>query len=195
MGAELECCHRTDWGQASSATKAWIADRATKEAVMRILTLICTSMVFLAAGCAPEEQAPEIDLEAERSALMDADAAWAETAGDVEAFVSFFAEGGRFMPPGQPLEQGEQAIRETASEIMALPGFQLQWQATAAEVAASGDMGYTVGTYELSVNDAEGNPQKTAGKYLTVWKKQSDGQWKVVADCFNPDAPPSSGEQ
>ncbi len=162
---------------------------------MRTLGLICTGIVVLTAGCTPQEQAPQIDLEAERSALMDADAAWSETVGDVEKFVSFFAEGARFMPAGQPLQEGKDAIREAASEIMALPGLELQWQATSAEVSATGDLGYAVGTYEMSVNDAEGNPQTTVGKYLTAWKKQSDGQWKVVADCFNADDPPGGSQQ
>jgi ketosteroid isomerase-like protein len=44
-------------------------------------------------------------------------------------------------------------------------------------------------TFELSFQDAEGNPVTTVGKYVTVWKKQADGQWKVVADIFNRDAP------
>jgi hypothetical protein len=29
------------------------------------------------------------------------------------------------------------------------------------------------------------------GKYLTVWKKQADGSWKVLFDMFNSDLPPS----
>ena len=98
------------------------------------------------------------------------------------------------MPAGQPLQEGKDAIREVVSEMMALPGLELQWRATSAEVSASGDLGYTVGTYEMSVNDAEGNPQRTVGKYLTAWKKQSDGQWKVVVDCFNADAPPGGSQ-
>jgi hypothetical protein len=28
------------------------------------------------------------------------------------------------------------------------------------------------------------------GKYVTVWKKQANGQWKVAEDIFNADAPP-----
>ena len=162
---------------------------------MTRLGLMCIGVVLFAVGCGSQEQAPQIDLEAERSALMDADAAWSETVGDVEKFVSFFAEGGRFLPPGQPLQEGKDAIREVASGLMSLPGLKLQWRATAAEVSASGDLGYTVGTYEMSVNDAEGNPQTTIGKYLTAWKKQPGGQWKIVADCFNADAPPGGSQQ
>ena len=159
---------------------------------MTRFSFMCIGVVLFAVGCQPQEQIPKIDLEAERSGLLAADAAWSETAGDAEKFVSYFAEGGRFLPPGQPLQEGKDAILEVATGLMSLPGLELQWGATSAEVSASGDLGYTVGTYEMSVNDAEGNPQTTIGKYLTAWKKQPDGQWKVVADCFNEDAPPGS---
>jgi ketosteroid isomerase-like protein len=27
------------------------------------------------------------------------------------------------------------------------------------------------------------------GKYLTVFKKQSDGSWKIYRDCFNSNTP------
>ncbi len=32
------------------------------------------------------------------------------------------------------------------------------------------------------------------GKYLTAWRKQADGEWKVTADIFNEDAPPAATE-
>jgi hypothetical protein len=45
----------------------------------------------------------------------------------------------------------------------------------------------------MTVNDAAGNPMTEKGKYVEVWKKQADGQWKVVEDIFNADkAPPES---
>jgi hypothetical protein len=30
-------------------------------------------------------------------------------------------------------------------------------------------------------------------KYVTAWKKQSDGTWKVTADIFNSDLPSAGG--
>ncbi len=51
-------------------------------------------------------------------------------------------------------------------------------------------MGYTIGTYELTV-EQDGAPMVTVGKYVTLWKKQADGSWKVVVDCFNADGPPT----
>jgi mannose-6-phosphate isomerase-like protein (cupin superfamily) len=66
--------------------------------------------------------------------------------------------------------------------MFAAPGFSLQWTATKAEISGSGDVGYTAGTYQIG-------PEK--GKYITVWKKQADGSWKVTEDIFNGDAAPA----
>jgi ketosteroid isomerase-like protein len=66
---------------------------------------------------------------------------------------------------------------------MANPGFAIQWSVMKAE--AAGDLGYTRGTYELTLQDAAGQPTVDKGKYVTVWKKQADGAWQVAADIFN----------
>lgn len=58
-----------------------------------------------------------------------------------------------------------------------------------ADVSSSGDLGYSVGTFELTLNDSEGNPVTRKGKYTTVWQKQTDGQWKVVSVTPNLDSP------
>jgi len=61
-------------------------------------------------------------------------------------------------------------------------------------VSQAGDLGYSIGTLEFTVDDTEGNPVTRNGKYTTVWRKQEDGQWKVVSDTFNFNSPiPTSG--
>ena len=69
-----------------------------------------------------------------------------------------------------------------------MPGFALNWKATGAEVAENADLGYTIGTYELKMDDADGNPTTTVGKYVTVWEKQADGGWKVPSTVSTPTA-------
>ena len=88
-----------------------------------------------------------------------------------------------------PLARGD-SIRATWEQLISTPGFDLEWQATSAQVAEAGDLGYTIGTYQLTV-EHEGTPVVTVGKYVTLWKKHADGSWKVVVDCFNADGPPS----
>jgi ketosteroid isomerase-like protein len=46
-------------------------------------------------------------------------------------------------------------------------------------------LGYTWGSYEFLSKDKDGNQHVERGKYTTVWKKQTDGSWKVALDMGN----------
>ncbi len=167
------------------------------EGIMKSITFYFLVAIFLCFGCAPPAsesttETPAIDLESERDALMAVDKAWSESVGDVDTFLSFIADGAHFMPFGAPLAQGD-AIRTTWEGLISMPGFGVEWQATVAEVAASGDIGYTIGTFELTA-EQDGTTMRTEGKYVTVWHKQADGSWKMQVDIFNSNGPPTVAE-
>ena len=168
---------------------------------MRNLLSVASVFLLLTAGCAApgEAPAPEIDLAAERASLMQADQAWfAEySASDnrPDAFVTRVLDDANLLPPDAPMAEGKEAIRAVIAMLEAMPGFSITWSASAAEVGSAGDMGYTIGTYEITMDGPEGTPIRIDGKYLTVWRKQSDGIWMVTADMFNPDGPPSPVEE
>jgi ketosteroid isomerase-like protein len=103
--------------------------------------------------------------------------------------MAFMARDGVIMPPNEPAASGA-AAHDWAARMMAMPGFGASWSANVAEVAGSGDVGYTSGTYDLHANAPDGSPFSDHGKYLTVWKKDMTGAWKVEADIFNSDMPP-----
>ncbi len=154
--------------------------------IVHCLTLALAILVLVVSGCAQK-----VDVEAERATLRNADAEWSNVTGakDVDGFVAAVAENGSILPPNTPILTGSEAIRQWTSELVANPGFAVSWQPTTVEVSTAGDLGYTVGTYELTLHDVQGNPVTDRGKYVTVWKKQPDGKWKVVADIFNSDLP------
>ena len=165
---------------------------------MKSITLFFLAGILLSFGCAPPAsestaETPAIDLESERDALMAVDKAWSESIDDTDAFLSFFADGAHFMPFGAPLAQGD-AIRPTWEGLISMPGFGLEWQATGAEVAASGDIGYTIGRFELTA-EQDGTTMLTVGKYVTIWHKQADGTWKVQVDIFNTDKAPTAVDE
>ncbi len=60
-------------------------------------------------------------------------------------------------------------------------GLVLTWVPVRADVARSGDLGYTYGTYILQFKDID----KTGGTYCTVWKKDKNKQWKFVLSTGN----------
>ncbi len=160
---------------------------------MRRQYSLIAAVLVLSLACA--ELAPEpVDLDAARNAIMAADKAWSETMGDLEATLSFFAEDARFLPPDAPQANGRAKIDQYFSSMINLPGFSLNWRLNFSDVSGSGDLGYSIGTFEMTVDGADGSPIIRNGKYTTVWKKQEDGQWKAVSDMFNFDSPPSSTE-
>jgi len=161
---------------------------------MKNLYLVLVALLVLAtSGCTPT-----MDVEAEHAALLEADAEYSNAAAakDIDRYLSFWADDGVDLPSNAPMVTGKDAIREMMSEIFAVPGYAGSWQPTRMEVARAGDLAYTLGTYEFTLNDPEGNPVADRGKYVTVWKKQLDGSWKVVIDIWNSDQPaPASASE
>ena len=50
------------------------------------------------------------------------------------------------------------------------------------------------GQIHVTAHDPEGNPVVIDGKFMTIWKKQADGAWKIAVDMFNTDGVPPAGE-
>jgi ketosteroid isomerase-like protein len=165
---------------------------------MRFAYLLASAGLVLSGACAPAAPpAPKVDLAAERTALLDADRAWNDafngSQSPVDAFLAAMADDARFQMADNPAVQGKDAIRGVLNGMASLPGFHIEWRATDAGVASSGDLGYTVGTYTMNMNDAAGKPMTIDGHYVTIWKKV-DGAWKVAVDTGGPAAPPKPAE-
>ena len=150
-----------------------------------LLTIGLAGLIWMA-SCT---QAPPDTRAADEAAIRQADAEWSKTgeAKDLDKFMAFWADGAKWLPPNMPGAEGNDAIRKVAAGFLVMPGFSISWEAAKAEV--SGDLGYTIGTYKMTVNDPKGKPMNDHGKYITVWKRQTGGGWKVIADTFNSDMP------
>jgi ketosteroid isomerase-like protein len=105
----------------------------------------------------------------------------------VERVVSFYAENAIAYPPQEPVAIGRPAARKVWAAYFADTTFTLSWKTVHAEVAKSGDFGYTAGTYEDSFKGPDGKLVSEKGKYLCTWKKQKDGTWKAIHDMWNSD--------
>jgi ketosteroid isomerase-like protein len=88
------------------------------------------------------------------------------------------------VPNGAPIIQGKVNIAKTMG-FLDDKNNQLTWTPVGADISASGDLGYTYGTYEFRSRDKDGKPVVDHGKYTSIWKKQKDGSWKVVLDMGN----------
>ncbi|AGY58523.1 YybH family protein [Gloeobacter kilaueensis] len=115
----------------------------------------------------------------------DTDFAEATAKRGLEGFLSYFAADATVMA-GRPLTSKED-LRAYYGAGFSQPGFQLKWKPIKGE--GSGEYGYTLGRYESSFVGPGGKPVTSSGSYLTVWKKQTDGSWKVISDLGSPDPP------
>ena len=97
------------------------------------------------------------------------------------AFADWFAEDGVALENGKSPVVGKVAIVKSANWDP--KEYQLSWTPTDAVMGPSGDIGYTWGHFEGHSKDANGNPVTTSGRYITIWRKQPDGNWKVVLDA------------
>jgi len=58
----------------------------------------------------------------------------------------------------------------------------ITWEPYFVEMSASADLGYTLGKYQSTVTSTSGKKTASYGHYVTIWKNQPDGGWKVVFD-------------
>lgn len=124
-----------------------------------------------------------------KALLFDLEAHFAaDTAkGGGKAFAAWFADDSVSLGKGQPPIHGREAIAKQAT--WSPKSYQLTWTPTEAVMSPAGDMGYTWGHYDGQSTDADGNSKVTSGRYLTIWRKERDGNWKVVLDASSDEAP------
>jgi ketosteroid isomerase-like protein len=116
------------------------------------------------------------DLRAQWNSLVEAERSFARTsvaAGTKDAFLSVLADDSIIFRP--------QAVsgRKWMSDS---PGTssRLTWEPEFADISRAGDLGYTTGPWELRPNPS--GPPAAFGHYVTLWRKQSTGTWKVELD-------------
>jgi ketosteroid isomerase-like protein len=126
---------------------------------------------------------PQISPGVEMLYQLDAQFAADTAKGGGPAFAAWFAPDAVTLANGKAAIVGHDAIAASATWTAA--SYQLTWKPEGARVSQSGDMGYTWGHYDGVSKDSEGNSVKTSGRYMTLWKKQSDGAWKVEVDASN----------
>ena len=112
--------------------------------------------------------------------LLAADRAFFEDTrkNGLESWLGWFAEDVVVVPPNGPLVVGSGAIRRHyEGQRFPPPGF--AWEPGTASISTAGDLGWTIGHWG---SDASGTAV-WSGKYMTVWRKNPGGAWRVVIDC------------
>jgi ketosteroid isomerase-like protein len=114
--------------------------------------------------------------------ILNADIAFSDMSRQVgmkKAFLQYIDNEGTLLRPDHLPFVGADAIDYISA--LSDTGYTLSWKPLKAEMAKSGDLGYTYGVYELKLPDTV-----FRGTYINIWKKENDGEWKFVLNSSNP---------
>jgi uncharacterized protein (TIGR02246 family) len=164
---------------------------------MRKVVLIVAAAALLP-GCQGREQSnatanAQVDNGADEQAIRASISRWTDLikAKDAAGIAQFYADDGAVLPPNQPGATGREAIQKFWQSTVDIPEMTLTITNDRFDFSQSGDLAIDRGTYHFT-GKPEGQAVDDKGKYVVVWKKVGS-DWKVLADIFNSDAPPSGG--
>jgi uncharacterized protein (TIGR02246 family) len=136
-----------------------------------------------------EPPAPAQAQDAVRVAIekQAADFAAAFNRGDAKAVAAMYTEDAIALPPDADLVRGRAAIEKLWTEAMASGMKTLAF--TVLDVQSSGNLAVETGRAMIGLQPP-GQPMTTqAGKYVVVWQRGADGQWRLLRDIWNSGGP------
>jgi ketosteroid isomerase-like protein len=107
--------------------------------------------------------------------------------GDYHAIVGYYTVDARLIAAQAETVGGHQAIErfwQDATERAKAAGVRRTVQAD--EAGSGGELGYLRGTVLLARAD-----QVTTVRYLTLWKRETDGRWRIAVDISSPSPQPA----
>jgi uncharacterized protein (TIGR02246 family) len=145
-----------------------------------------------AAACAPRADKPAFNaaraVDAIRTGEVNWNADW--KSGDAGKIAAHFAPDAVVMLPDSAPTTGLEAIRTLAQKNMDDPGFTFAFSSDKVDVATSGDLAVSRGSFtETSTDPDTKKPAAVTGSFVTVYKPEADGTWKAVWDIATPGPP------
>jgi len=163
----------------------------------RLVMIAAVVLSFAVADVGAQKPAPGVKKPAATdpaaaawAAIEKANAAFAAAMkrGDAAAAASNYAADAIVMLPNAPAMHGMAAITAGLAAMLKDITFTVFAPSTESVILA-GDLAIETGSYQMGMKPKAGPEMKDTGKYLTVWKHQADGSWKIIRDIDNSDLP------
>ena len=131
---------------------------------------------------------PAADTAAVRDSLdaKNARLAMAMTTGDTATMMSVYADDAVLMLADMPAARGREAIaRLNAGLFSAYTVSNASFTTT--DVIVAGDYAIETGSYRMTLKPKTGPAIPDTGKYISVWRRDANGNWKMIRDISNSD--------
>jgi uncharacterized protein (TIGR02246 family) len=144
-------------------------------------------------GSLPLSAAPPRSAEADVRRAIDAgNDAWkrAFRSLDAAAVAATFDEEGVNVGRDGACAKGRAAIEAAMRSFFEQSGPAVSSRVDVSKVVLDGDLAYEWGRSEFHFAPKPGGPKERIGRYLTAWKRQADGSWKILRNVGLPEAAP-----
>lgn len=159
-----------------------------------VLAIILMGVTLAACDTGKAPPARPLDTGTIVAAIKAEEEQWVQdfAAKDVDKVSAHYTQDATLMLPGSAAVTGMTEIRKVLTGMFADPKFLLTFSSQKTEVAQSGELAYTRGTYSLTfTNPKTKQPETQIGSYVTSFKKEADGSWKAEDDIVTPGSPSS----
>lgn len=103
---------------------------------------------------------------------------------DVDAMAAFYFDDGMRIPPDKPPQRGLTAVREYLTDFFTEYMYVLD-EATPDDIQVAGDLAAVRATYrDHWTPRAGGDTTWTAGRWLSIWGRESEGRWKIRTEMW-----------
>ena len=104
---------------------------------------------------------------------------------DASLIAALFAADGVMLGRNGKLFKGPAQVLERMKKVLESAGKGAKATVTTVDLWLDGETAYETGTYTYKFQE-NGKPAHDEGRYVTIWKRQSDGSWKIASDMGVP---------
>ena len=109
--------------------------------------------------------------------------------GDLTKWLGTLTDDIVFLPPDQPLVSGKNAVCAWVKETFFDP-FRMKLDVSFDEIEVLGDTAHAYGRFTLFLSPTGGGSDiEMVGKFINIYRRESDGAWRYTRAMFNSDKP------
>ena len=155
-------------------------------------TLLITTLLILTSNASTAQTTESASMS--ELGQMNRDFAAALNAKDAAKAASLYTEDAVLIPPGESVVEGRAAIEEYWRGAIESGGVR-DVQVETMHAQSSGDIGYEIGSFSLTVTGPNGEEVIDRGRYIELLRRGGDGKWYSTAGIWNAAPQEAGGEE